>query len=217
MTDTGIMKLYGFPPSPNTWKVRAVAAHLGVPIENVLVDLGKGEQRAPDYLALNPTGRTPTLVDGDFVLWESAAIMQYLASQRPNALWPDDVRTRADVMRWQSWHLQHWTATACTPLLFECFVKRFFNMGAPDSAIVGRATEAFRREAAVLDRHLSTRRYLVGAGVTLADFTVVSPLVYAAEGELPVGDYPHVRDWSARLLALPAWRDTAPAPVSAAA
>jgi len=64
------MKLYGFPGSPNTWKVRAVAAHLGLAVEDVFVDLMKGEQRAPDYLALNPTGRTPTLVDGDFVLWE---------------------------------------------------------------------------------------------------------------------------------------------------
>ena len=79
------MKLYGFPGSPNTWKVRAVAAHLGLPVEDVHVDLKKGEQRAPAYLALNPTGRTPTLVDGDFVVWESAAIMQYLASRKPNA------------------------------------------------------------------------------------------------------------------------------------
>ena len=65
------MKLYGFPFSPNTWKVRAVAAHLGLPVEDILVDLGKGEQRAPEYLSLNPTGRTPTLVDGDFKLGES--------------------------------------------------------------------------------------------------------------------------------------------------
>src|SRR4051795_6499326 len=69
------MKLYGFPPSPNTWKVRAVAAHVGVPLELALVDLSKRQQRTPEYLALNPTGRTPTLVDGDLVLWESTAIM----------------------------------------------------------------------------------------------------------------------------------------------
>ena len=80
------MKLYGFPRSPNTWKVRAVAAQLAMPLELELVDLTK--PRAPAYLALNPTGRTPTLVDGDFVLWESNAIMQYLASQAPNSLWP---------------------------------------------------------------------------------------------------------------------------------
>jgi len=77
------MKLYGFPPSPNTWKVRAVAAHLGIKLDFVLVDLTK--PRTPEYLTIHPAGRTPALVDGDFTLTESNAIMQYLASQKPNA------------------------------------------------------------------------------------------------------------------------------------
>ena len=56
------MKLYGFPPSPNTWKVRAVAAHLGIPLELEFVDLTKGGSRTPAFLAINPAGRTPALV-----------------------------------------------------------------------------------------------------------------------------------------------------------
>ena len=59
------MKLYGFPPSPNTWQVRAVANYLGVPLEFEVVDLAKGGSRTPAYLAINPTGRTPALVDGE--------------------------------------------------------------------------------------------------------------------------------------------------------
>src|SRR5215468_10093786 len=101
------MKLYGFPLSPNTWKARAVAAHLGLPLELEIVDLTK--PRTPDYLAINPTGRTPTLVDGDFKLWESNAIMQYVASRSANALWPDNARTRADIARWQFWQLGHFS------------------------------------------------------------------------------------------------------------
>ena len=77
-----------------------------------------------------------------------------------------------------------------------------------------RRPENFRSEAAVLDGHLARRAYLVGNGPTLADFPAVSPLVYAAEGQLPIGDFPNLRDWSARILALPAWRDTAPMPRS---
>src|SRR5208337_2613528 len=115
------MKLYGFPFSPNTWKVRAVAVHLGLPLEFALVDLTKGEQKTPDYLALNPTGRAPVLVDGDFKLWESVAILQYIASKTPNALWPNDARARADITRWQSWQLAHFGKEACEPLLFERF------------------------------------------------------------------------------------------------
>jgi glutathione S-transferase len=209
------MKLYGFPPSPNTWKVSAVAAHLGIPLELELVDLTK--PRTPDYLALNPTGRAPTLVDGDFVVWESNAIMQYVASRTTNSLWPNDARPRADIMRWQSWQIAHWSKEGCEPLIFQRLVKAFLKLGPPDEAIVAKGTEAFNREARVLDAHLSKRSYLVGNAMTLADFSVAAPLFYAKEAELPLASYSHVRDWFARVSALPAWRDTAPAPASAAA
>jgi len=210
------MKLYGFPPSPNTWKVRAVAAHLGLPLELQFVDLTKGQQRTPDYLAINPTGRTPTLVDGDFVLGESTAIMQYLADQTPNTLWPNDVRARADIVRWQCWQLAHWNGEACQPLVFQRLVKKLLNMGAPEAAVVDNATEAFKREAQMLDAHLARRGYLVGSAVTLADFSAAAPLFYSKEAELPVASFPRVQDWFARVSALPAWRDTAPQRAAAA-
>ena len=94
------MKLYYFPPSPNTRKVHAVAIHLQLPIDLRLVDLQKGEQHHPEFVQLNPTGRTPVLQDDDFILWESTAIMQYLASQVPNSLWSENPQIRADIMRW---------------------------------------------------------------------------------------------------------------------
>jgi glutathione S-transferase len=209
------MKLYGFPPSPNTWKVRAVAAQLGIPLELEFVDLTK--PRAADYLALNPTGRTPTLVDGDFVLWESNAIMQYLASRAPNTLWPDDARTRADIVRWESWQLAHWSGEACQPLTFQRLVKKILNLGPPEEAVVAKATEAFNRDARLLDAHLAKHAYLVGNGLTLADFSVAAAIAYAKEAELPIAPYAHLRDWFTRISALPAWRDTAPQRPSAAA
>jgi glutathione S-transferase len=211
------MKLYGFPPSPNTWKVRAVAAHLAITLEEEFVDLAKGAQRTPDYLALNPTGRTPTLVDGDFVLWESTAIMQYLASRTTNQLWPTEPRARADIMRWQGWQLAHWSKEGCEPLIFERLVKSLLNLGPADPAILAKGTDAFQREARVLDAHLGRQPYLVGTGPTLADFSVAAPLFYAKEAELPLAPHGHVRDWFGRISALPAWRDTAPARAAAAA
>src|SRR5262245_3614630 len=168
------MKLYGFSASPNTWKVRALAAHLGIPLDYEFVDLTKGAQRTPDYLAINPTGRTPTLVDGDFKLWESAAIMQYMADQKPNSLWPNDARTRADIVRWQSWQLAHWSAEACQPLLFNRLVKKILNLGPPDEATVAKALDCFNRDAALLEAHLAKQPYLVGKELTIADFTVAA-------------------------------------------
>jgi glutathione S-transferase len=212
------MKLYGFPPSPRTWQVRAVAAHLGIALEFEFVDLTKGVQRTPEYLALNPSGRAPTLVDGDLKLGETAAIAQYLASQTPNSLWPDDVRARADIMRWQSWQIAHWSGDACEPLLVERIVKQILKAGPPDEAIVARALEAFNREAKVLEAHLAKQRWLVGDTVTLADFGVAPSLFYAERASLPLADYRNIREWFGRVAALPCWGETAPqAPAAAAA
>jgi glutathione S-transferase len=211
------MKLYGFPPSPNTWKVRAVAAHLAIPLDLEVVDLSKGQQRTPEFLAINPTGRTPALVDGDFALWESVAIMQYIAGKKPNTLWPDNARTRADITRWQSWQLAHWGKEACEPLIFERLVKKILGMGAPDGARVAAGTEAFHREASVLDAHLAKHQYLVVSGLTLADYSVAASLAYAREAEMPLAPYAHLRAWFERIFSAPGWRETAPPPLPAAA
>jgi glutathione S-transferase len=211
------MKLYGFPPSPNTWKVRALAAHLGVPLEFEFVDLSKGAQYAPAYLALNPSGRTPTLVDGDFKLWESNAILQYIAGKSANALWPNDARSRADIAHWQFWQLAHWGAEACQPLTFQRLVKKILNLGPPDEAVIAKGTEAFNKEAKMLDAHLGKQPYLVGKDVTIADFAVAAPLFYAKEADMPVGPYSNLRGWFDRVAALPCWREIAPQFPAAAA
>jgi glutathione S-transferase len=203
------MKLYGFPGSPNTWKVRATAHQLDIPLELEIVDLSKGAQKKPDYLALNPTGRTPTLVDGDFKLWESSAIMQYLAGKRKSPLWPDDPKARADIMRWQSWHLQHWSR-GTTPFIFENMVKALLNIGPPDESALAQGAAIFHQDAAVLDKHLQDHPYLVNDQLTLADFTVVAPLFYAERGKIPVEKYGNVRSWFGTLAAMPAWQQTAP-------
>jgi len=204
------MKLYGFPPSPNTWKVRALASYLKIPLELEFVDLIKGAQYAPAYLALNPTGRTPTLVDGDFKLWESNAILQYLASKTANSLWPNDARVRADISRWQFWQLAHWGGEACAPLTFQRLVKKFLNLGPPDQAVIAKATEAFNKEAKLLDTHLAKQKYLVGDTLTIADFAVAAALLYAKEAEMPLAGYANVRAWLERVTALPCWKETAP-------
>ena len=210
------MKLYGFPASPNTWKVRALAAQLKMPLEFELVDLLKGAQQTPAFLAINPTGRTPVLVDGDFKLWESNAILQYLASKNPTPLYPNDAKGRADVCRWQCWELAHWGAQACQPLTFENLVKKFVNLGAPDQAVVAKATEAFNKEAKMLDAHLARHKYLVNDTLTIADFTCAAPLFHAQGAGMPVAPYANIGAWFGRVSALPCWSETAPQMAAAA-
>lgn len=203
------MKLYGFPASPNTWKVRATAHQMGVPLELEIVDLTKGAQRKPEYLALNPTGRTPTLVDGDFKLWESVAIMQYLGTKKNFPMWPADGRARSDIMRWQSWHLQHWSR-GTTTLIFENLVKKIMGLGEPDPKALAQGMELFHQDAAVLDQHLAAHPYLANDALSLADFTVVAPLFHAEPAKIPLEKYSNIKRWFGAQAVLPAWTETAP-------
>jgi glutathione S-transferase len=214
--EESIMKLYGFPASPNTWKVRALAAYLKMPLEFEFVDLLKGDQHTPAYLALNPTGRTPVLVDGDFKLWESNAILQYLASKKLTPLYPSDAKGGADVTRWQCWDLAHWGAQACQPLIFENLIKKFVNLGPPDQAVVAKATESFSKEAKMLDTHLARHKYLVNDTLTVADFAVAAPLFHAQGAAIPIGPYTNIGAWFGRVSALPCWNETAPQMAAAA-
>jgi glutathione S-transferase len=204
------VKLYVNLASPNVHRVRLTAAVLGLPLEEADVDFIKREHKAPDYVKLNPNGAVPTLVDGDFVLTESRAIMQYLASLRPDAgLLPRDERGRADVTRWQFWDSSHFSPQVGT-LTFQRVMKQRFGMGAPDAAKVDEALAGFRRFGAVLDSHLAGKRWVVGDAMTLADLTIAPSLAYAARADVPVAEFPHLQAWLSRLCELDAWKRTTP-------
>ncbi|NIO38803.1 MAG: glutathione S-transferase family protein [Burkholderiales bacterium] len=204
------MKLYGFPLSPNTRKVLAVVHALDLDVELVVVDLVKGEQMKPEFIRLNPNHKTPTLQDGDFVLWESNAIMQYLASQKPgNTLWPADPKAQADISRWQCWQLAHWGA-ACEMLIFENMLKALLSLGEPDPAEVAKGEERFNIYATVLDGYLKGRKWLVGNQVTLADLSVGSYLMYAEAARFPWKPYDEIRRWYTGLEQVEAWKASAP-------
>ena len=101
----------------------------------------------------------------------------------------------------------------CEPLLFEGLVKQILGLGPPDAAAIAGAETALKAEGPVLDGHLAKRRFLLGDAVTLADFAVASYLVYADQAKMPLGPYPHLRRWKDAVLALPAWKASAPPPM----
>ena len=203
------IELYVFPPSPRAFKVMAVANHLGLDWTLRLIDLPKGEQKAPQYAALNPNMRMPTLRDGDYVLWESNAICQYLASKTPESgLLPRDERARLDVTRWQFWDLAHWDP-ACAVFAFEYVAKPFvLRTGEPDMAAIAKGTEAFHRAAKVLDGQLAGKRFVTGDTLTVADFSLGAPMKFAEMAHYPIEPYGEIRRWYATLSALPAWQKT---------
>lgn len=189
------MKLYDFPFSPNSRKVRAVVYELGVALDHEIVDLVAGDQRKPAFLAKNPNGRVPVLEDGDLILWESTAIMRYLA--RGTALLPADPRAAAEVDRWIAWQLAH-LAPAMSKVAFERIVKRLTKLGPPDEARIAEGVAEFAKLTAILDAALAIRPYVAGA-FSLADLALAAHYSLAAACELDLAPHRHLSAWLARV------------------
>jgi len=200
------IKIHAFPPTPRAFKVLAVADHLGVDYEFRLCDLTKGVQKEAAFTTINPNQKMPVLEEGDFKLWESNAIMIYLAGKTPGALTPQDERGRADMLRWLFWESTTWDP-ACAILIFQNVVKPLFGIGAPDATEIEKGLEKFHFGARILDTHLADRAYVCDR-LSLADFALAAPLSLAERARIPVDAYPNVARWYARMCDLPAWRAT---------
>ncbi|MCB1534205.1 MAG: glutathione S-transferase family protein [Rhodoblastus sp.] len=205
------MRLFFHPLSSNARRALLVARHLGLDIELVSVALESGAQKSPAYLALNPNGRVPLLVDGDFVLWESHAIMQYLADTTGGQdIYPAGAKARADVNRWLFWSACHF-APACALFIRERVSKAVLGAGGPDPAEIDRGEAQLPPVARMLDDHLSARDWIAQDRLTLADFAVAAPLMHAERAQLPLQDYANFQRWFARVRQTAAWRVTEPA------
>jgi len=205
------MQLYYNPLSSSARRVMMVAAHLDAPLEMRLVtNMLEPAQRA-ELLRVNPNAKVPVLVDGEFVLWESYAIMQYLAEKTPGqTVYPADLQARMDVNRWMFWNAQHW-APALSIFNWENHIKRWLGMGGADPAAIARGQTEVARFGAVLDAQLKDRQWVCGDALSLADFTLAAPLADMEESGMPVTGYANLMAWFARVKELPAWKATQPA------
>jgi glutathione S-transferase len=204
------MKLYIHPASPNCVKVLVAADLAGLEPEVVVVDLARGEQRRPPFLALNPNGRVPAMEDDGTVLWEANAILHWIATAAPDrGLWPDDRRRQAEVIKWQSWDLAH-LAPAVRPYQWERLFKPMLGLGEPDEAAIEAVRQPLLDCAAVLDAALAGRDWLVGDRITLADVSLAARLMYLEAARLPLEGFAEIARWRGRVAALPAWRRSVP-------
>jgi glutathione S-transferase len=205
------LKIYAFPLSPRSFKVLWAANHLGVAYEMKLVDFTKNAQNDATYLTLNPNGRAPAIDDNGYVLWESNAILEYLASLKPEAgLLPADTKARLQVTKWLYWESAHWDP-ACAIFAFERVVKKLFNRGEPVQAEIDRGTQLFERIGKVLDGALAQHRYVAGDKLTIADFSLGASLSIADDAGFPITKYQHVQRWKTEITSLPSFAKTAAA------
>lgn len=197
------MKLYHF-PSPNPQKVTFALKELGLDCEIVPVDLAKGEHRQPAFLALNPLGRVPVLVDGDLTLPESHAILAYLG-EKTGRLWPTSAGGRAEALRWLFFLSQHVMLPAGEVALR--FRAKLF--GRPvDEPTVKRGEEALPPVLAILEDHLARNKSMMGAEFSLVDCAYCPLLNVIEKSGFGFAEFPRVAAFLEACRARPTWAQT---------
>jgi glutathione S-transferase len=172
------MKLYEF-AFTRSIRARWTLQELGVDFEGVTVNMRAGEHRSPQFLAINPAGKLPALVDGDLVLTESAAIVWYLAEKYRKFL-PADLAGRAEVNRWLLF-----TVTELEQPLWRIARNRNLYPEAQRlAADIPLASQDFRAMADVAEKHMAGRKFVVGEEATIADFVLAYTLDWANEVQL---------------------------------
>ncbi len=200
--------LFASTQSSNAVRALLTAAHLGVDIDVKLVQLGSLEDRAA-IAAVNPNGKIPVLVEGDFVLWESNAINQYFCDQcAGQTLLPSAPRARAEVQRWLYWITAHFGAVT-GGLNFERYVKRLTGRGEAHPHAVAGHEAGFHQFARVIDDHLASREYLANEALSLAD-SLAAVLIHTENALYPIAGYAHLLAHRGRIRGLPAWKKVFP-------
>lgn len=207
MTTQKSYTLYTHPYSANGRKALAVSYHLHLEPEIKLINVYQGEGQTSEYLAINPFGQIPTLIDGEFILLESNAILQYISEQFGHfKLSSKDPQKRADITRWLFWesaHFQPAVSTVLAPSVGHHLLPLYFP--APSQDPQWKHPE-FERCLSYLNSHLSRQRFLVDDELTIADFGVAGMMTYFRFAKFPFVDFPSVQKWYERIEALDAWR-----------
>jgi glutathione S-transferase len=192
-----MIKLYDFILSGNSYKIRLMLSILGLEYESISVNLKAGEQKTPEFLTVNPFGQVPVLVDGDFVLRDSQAILVYLAQKYGGASWlPADAESLGLVMQWLS--------TSTLDIQRGLAAARVYHLMGRKLDIEVATAHAYG-VLGVINQHLAKRQWLECDRPTLADIACFPYIGLAADGKISLADYPHVSAWIARIKQIPGY------------
>ena len=193
------MKLYGTPGSRALRSIWA-AEEVGVDYELIPTSFLE-ESKTSEYLAINPNGRIPALVDGDLVLFESMAINLYLAKTYGGKLYPSNAQDEARALQWTIWGM-----TELEPHLIPMVLhKMFLPEDQRDPAVVSKAEAEVERPLAVLDAHVSDREYLLGGDFTIADLNLAGALSTANFVSYDISKFENAARWMSRCAGRPSF------------
>jgi glutathione S-transferase len=191
-----MIQLYGHELSGNSYKIQLMLSLLGLDYEWIRVDLMAGAHRQPDFLALNPFGQVPLLVDGDVVLADAQAILVYLVRQYGGEQWlPLDAEPMSRVVRWLS--------TTAGEIRQGPEFARLYHLFKVTSIDPKRADQQSTFILTQLDNHLAAREWLELNHPTIADIAVFPYVALSADGKIALDQYPHILAWIDRIKHLP--------------
>lgn len=191
-------------PTPNGWKVSILLEELAIDYNTVMVNIGKGDQFKPEFLAISPNNRMPAIVDNDLEgepvpVFESGAIMMYLA-EKYQLFMPSDPIERKQIMEWLFWQTGNQG-----PMMGQH--SHFFNY-APGEEKYGYGRKRYEAESircmAVLNKHLEHREWIVGDAYSIADMINFPWVLITKAMDLPLADYPHLARWRQAVKERPA-------------
>lgn len=186
-------------PRTSSSKCWWLLTELGVPFQEVIVKLGAGEQKKPAYLAINPNGYLPTLVNGDFILTESWAINSYLAEKHRPSLLGATPEERGLVLSWT-----FWAAFNLYPSVDAIITEKWY--GKDDPIILKHHDDRLQRFCAILDVHLAKNRFLTGETMLLCDINVATIFHQASYVEYDYAKFGNIVAWMGRMTALPSFQ-----------
>ena len=192
------------PRTVNSRKVLAGLKLTGADYTVKKYDYFQAEQKSEEFVAVNPNAAFPALIDDDFILWESNAILQYAAEKVGNTnAYPTDIRTRADINRWLLWESSSWFGS-CYVYLVENCVKPLLG-DSTDESILANEQENFHKLASILDARLQNSTFLCGEDPTIADVAVAAPMHLHGWAKLPLGDHPNLIRWMIKEIENCSW------------
>jgi len=202
---TSSLRIYFHPVSQPSRSVLMFCKLANIQFEPHIVNIFEGAQKLPEYLTVNPHGKVPAIVDGDFKLAESVAIIQYLADSRHHhALFPQDVNTRARINEWMNWH-HHGARKSTTEILVPTLRQH-------DAQKIEESKNNFKSNVLeFLNNHLANHRFLVGNDMTIADLLLLPELdQLEIVGIMNYDSYHHLRRYLTELIgAIPCYEEVA--------
>lgn len=200
------MKLYSHPLSLNCYKVRLLFALIDQEYESENVDLVGDQHKSDEFLTMHPLGQVPVLVDDDFSIWDSQAILVYLARKFENEQWlPLNAEAIAQITSWLSFSAKELAIGLAAARVYHILGEQGINFVTRLNIEIDRATAQGEKSLAVLNHYLSDHCWLAGNTPTIADIACFPTIEFAHEGKISLSAYPHVQTWVEQVKQLPGY------------